>query len=138
MARRIDGTGKGQNMSKDKISIFLRDCRVQLPIGIYGHERTKPQPVVVNIEAETTLTHRFDDPAEDTVARTVSYEAIYTFIHDELPKQGHIYLLESAAERIVDFCFRDPRIHTVTVRLEKSGIIADAIPGISMTRTRMV
>jgi dihydroneopterin aldolase len=123
-------------MNGDRTSIFLRDCRVQLPIGLYAHEQMAPQPVIINVEAETTLAGRFDDLAEKTIDRVVSYEHIYRFIHDELPKMGHIYLLESAAEKIIAFCFGDARIHTVTVRMEKPNIFADAVPGIAMTRSR--
>jgi dihydroneopterin aldolase len=123
-------------ISPDTISIFLRDFRVELPVGVYGHEKLAPQAVTVNIEAEATLTVRFDDLQENTTNRAISYETIYNFVRTELPRLGHIYLLETVAEHIVDFCFCDMRIQRVTVRLEKPTIFQDAIPGISMTRTR--
>ena len=123
-------------MNDDKSSVFLRDCRAQLFVGVYDHERHAPQNVLVSVEAEMALTERFDDVGEKSTARVVSYEMLYDFVRSELPKMGHIYLLESVAESIITFCFRDPRILSVTVRLEKPDIFPAASAGISMTRRR--
>lgn len=119
----------------DKIGIFLHDCRVQLLVGVYERESHAPQNVTISIDAETSLTEHFSDPAEKNIARIVSYETLYRFVKDELPLLGHIYLLESVAEAIIAFCFRDPRLQRVTVRLEKTDVFPDAVAGITMTRT---
>jgi dihydroneopterin aldolase len=50
---------------------------------------------------------------------------------------GHIHLLETLAEQIINFCFRDIRVQKVRARLEKSGIFpAAAGAGIEVSRTR--
>ena len=58
-------------MNGDKSSVFLRDCRTQLFVGVYDHERHAPQNVLVSIEAETALTGRFDDVGEKSTTRVV-------------------------------------------------------------------
>jgi dihydroneopterin aldolase len=121
----------------DTIRVYLRDCTVSLYVGVYGHERPKPQPVVVHIEATASLARRYDDLRARDIASIIDYGPWYDFIVKTLPTLGHIPLLESVAERIISFCFEDPRIETVRVRLEKPEAFAgEAIPGIEMTRRR--
>jgi dihydroneopterin aldolase len=67
----------------------------------------------------------------------IDYEPVYNFILNELPAMGHIHLLETLAEQIINFCFRDIRVQKVRARLEKSGIFpAAAGAGIEVSRTR--
>jgi dihydroneopterin aldolase len=124
-------------MSADLIKILIRDCRIDLHIGLYESEMKSAQPVVINVECEARLTRRYDDIAEKEVAEVIDYPPIYHFICDELTQIGHIYFLESAAEKIADFCFSDARIDKVRVRIEKTKILAHAASGgIEIVRTR--
>ncbi len=121
----------------DVIQVFLRECTVELNVGIYPAERTKPQPVIISIEVEAALPHHYQDPNESKLDRVINYERFYDFICNELPRLGHIPLLESVAEQIINFCFAEPRIYKVRVRLEKPEIfprIAGA--GIEISRVR--
>jgi dihydroneopterin aldolase len=122
----------------DTIRVYLRDVKVDLHVGIYSSEMQKPQPVIVNVELEALLPHRYQDLAETKLDRVIDYEPVYNFIRG-LPKLGHIYLLETAAEQIVDFCFRDIRIQKARVRLEKTAVFEGASgAGIEISRTRPV
>lgn len=124
-------------MSKDKIHIRLADCTVPLFVGIYDHEKPHPQPVIVTIEAVAPLSQRYDDLKSSSVASVINYERLFNYVTIELPKLGHVPLLESLAERIIAFCFEDPRIIEARVRLEKpEAFQGKAHAGIEMRRTR--
>lgn len=120
----------------DSIRIFLRDCKTELRVGVYPQEMEKPQPVIVNVEVEAALPHHYQDITERSLDRVIDYDPLHGFICIELPKIGHIPLLETVAEQIITFCFRDPRIQKVRVRLEKPQVFNNASAGIEISRTR--
>jgi len=121
----------------DTIRLFIRDCRVNLNIGLYDSEMHRTQPILINIECEADLSRRYDNIKENDLSAVINYRPLYQFIRDELPKLGHIYLLESAAEKIADFCFQDARIKMAHIRLEKTAIFPDAAgAGIEIRRSR--
>ena len=121
----------------DVIRVFLRECRVELGVGVYQAEMQKPQPVIITVELEAALPHRYQDRSEKKLNRVIDYETIYTFIQKELPQMGHVYLLETIAEQIIEFCFRDIRVRKARVRLEKTSVFSSAAgAGIDITRTR--
>ncbi len=121
----------------DVIRVFLRDCRVDLSIGIYQAEMQKTQPVIVSVELEAALPHRYQDRVESRLDRVIDYEQIYNFIQQELPRMGHVYLLETLAEQVIEYCFRDIRVRKARVRLEKIEVFSSAAgAGIEITRNR--
>jgi 7,8-dihydroneopterin aldolase/epimerase/oxygenase len=120
----------------DHIHVFLKDCRIMLRVGYHPAERLKPQPVIVSIEAEAQLPHHYQDRSENSLDRVIDYERFYNFLHKELPRLGHIPLLETVAEQIVMFCFEDCRIQKVRVKLEKPEVLGGARAGIEVCRTR--
>ena len=120
----------------DTIQVFLKDCKVELRVGVYEAEMHKPQTVIINVEVEARLPHHYQDLDEKKLDRVIDYDPIYGFIHNELPQMGHIPLLETIAEQITTFCFRDIRIQKVRVRLEKTQALAGASAGIEISRTR--
>lgn len=125
--------------SNDKLHIHLRDCTVPLFVGIYDHEKPKPQPVIISIEAGAPLTQHYNDLKSAALSSVIDYERLYDFLNEVLPGLGHVPLLESIAERIVTFCFEDPRITEVRVRLDKPDAFKGrAMAGIEMHRYRSV
>lgn len=125
-------------MSKhDKLSIFIRECRVQLPVGIYAQEMKAAQPVLVTVELQTSRLSHYDDKKERALDRVMDYERVYNFLQNDLPKLGHIYLLESIADAVIDFCFQDHLVENARVRLEKTDIFpAAAGAGVEIMRYR--
>ena len=96
-----------------------------------------PQTVVIiNVECEAAHAHRFDDPAEECLDRVMDYTQAHRFIATEVAHMGHIPLLEPIAEMIIAFCFRDPRVAKVRVRLEKPAVLPDVTVGIEIFRVR--
>lgn len=120
----------------DAIRTILRDCRLTLSVGVHEHERQKPQPVIAHIEVESELKETFHNPADSDLSRVIDYSAIYHFLTEEIPTMGHIALLETLADTIIDFCFKNPHAQRVTVRLEKPNALPGAIAGIELCRTR--
>jgi len=124
--------------AKDHIRVFLHDCKVALRVGAYESEMHAPQTVIINLEVGAALPHHYQDLNEKSLDRVIDYAPFYDFIQKELPGMGHIPLLETVAEQIIAFCFRDPRIQDVKVRLEKPEMFeGKARAGIEVFRTRL-
>ena len=118
------------------IRSFLRDYTVQVNVGVCDYEKKGPQAVIINIEMEAADVPRYDDPAEESLDRVMDYTQVHRFIATEVVPMGHIPLLEPIAEMIVAFCFRDPRVAKVRVRLEKPAVLPDVTVGIELFRAR--
>ncbi|MBV8548533.1 MAG: dihydroneopterin aldolase [Alphaproteobacteria bacterium] len=117
--------------------VFLRDCRVSLNVGLYDHEQKGPQPLLISVEAELDSHERFDNIDEATTLRTLDYDNLFRFVTQELPSLGHIYLLESVAEKIADFCLTTPAALRVTVNVAKVSIYGNgAAPGVIIVRDK--
>lgn len=100
--------------------VFLRDMVLQADIGVYAHERGRPQRVRVNLDVGVR-----DEPGEDALARVVSYETLAAGVR-ALVGAGHVALVETLAERIAAACLRDERVLLARVRVEKLDVFADA------------
>lgn len=100
--------------------VFIRNLELLAHIGIHGHERTKHQPVRINVDMA------IEDAAalEDRLERVVDYEAITLCIR-ALVARGHINLAETLAESIAASCLEDRRVKCVRVCVEK----LHAVPG---------
>jgi len=69
--------------------------------------------------------------------RVIDYSRLCHFIKNDIPKMGHIYLLESLADAIISYCFTDSRVEKVLVRIDKTGAFSEATSaGIQIIRTR--
>jgi len=101
--------------------VFVRNLELLAHIGIHGHERTKQQPVRINVDlaVEDSL------PLDDRLERVVDYEAIALRIR-ALATHGHINLAETLAESIAAMCLEDERVRCVRVRVEKLHAVAGA------------
>ena len=125
------------HVSGDTIHVYLRDCMVPLFVGVYDHEKPKPQPVMISIEVSSPLVQRYDDLEAGDIGLIIDYDRLYDFVTVVLPGYGHVPLLESLAERIITFCFEDPRITEVLVRMYKPEVLkGKASVGIEMRRQR--
>ncbi len=113
--------------------ILVRDLVLKCSIGIHAHERLAPQRVRVNIEMAA-----FEQagPLSDDIANVVSYEDTIDGVKGILAN-GHINLVETLAEKIASLCLEDGRVASVTVRVEKLDVYAEAASvGIEIERRR--
>ena len=113
--------------------IFLNDFLVQANIGVYKYEKNITQPLRINIVAKVRNPKRIND---DNLQSVVCYNQISRKIK-KIIKSGHTVLLEKLAEKILEECFKNKRIETMKIRLEKLDAIQDAeSAGIEVERSR--
>ena len=113
--------------------IFLNDFLVQANIGVYKYEKNITQPLRINIVAKVRNPKRIND---DNLQSVVCYNQISRKIN-KIIKSGHTVLLEKLAEKIFEECFKNKRIETMKIRLEKLDAIQDAeSAGIEVERSR--
>ena len=113
--------------------IFLNDFLIQANIGVYKHEKGITQPLRINIIAKVKNPRKINDNNLNSV---VCYNQISKKIK-KIIKSGHTILLEKLAEKIFEECFKNKRIETMKIRLEKLDAIQDAeSAGIEVERSR--
>ena len=113
--------------------IFLNDFMIDANIGVYKHEKIKSQPLRINIIAKVKNPKKIND---DKLYSVVCYNQISKKIK-KIIKSGHTILLEKLAEKIFQECFKNKRIQTMKIRLEKLDAIQEAeSAGIEVERPR--
>jgi dihydroneopterin aldolase len=102
--------------------VFVRDLEIMALLGVYEHEKRKPQRIVLNIDLSVRedLVNLADD-----IENVVSYEAVVRRV-EAIVAQGHVHLVETLAERIAEACLADERVSAARVRVEKPDIIPNA------------
>ena len=114
--------------------IFLNDFLIQANIGVYKHEKEITQPLRINIVAKVRNPKKIND---NNLYSVVCYNQISKKIR-KIIKSGHTILLEKLAEKIFEECFKNKRIETIKIRLEKLDAIQDAeSAGIEVERSRV-
>lgn len=101
--------------------IFIKDLELMAIIGVYDHEKSRPQRVVANID----ITVREAPEVADQIEHVVCYHQVVKKIQ-ALCKEGHVNLLETLAETIASTCLEDQRILAMRVRLEKPEALREA------------
>lgn len=101
--------------------IFIKDWKVEARVGIHAHEKTRPQPVRINL-----VCHEEDKPPfrGKKIAEVVCYEKLRERVLGAIAEQ-HENLIETLADKIAAACLEDRRMLNVTVRIEKPGIFPD-------------
>ena len=113
--------------------IFLNDFMIDANIGVYKHEKIKSQPLRINIIAKVKNPKKIND---DKLYSVVCYNQISKKIK-KIIKSGHTILLEKLAEKIFQECFKNKRIQTMKIRLEKLDANQEAeSAGIEVERSR--
>ena len=113
--------------------IFLNDFLVQANIGVYTQEKKTTQPLRINVVAKVKNPRNIND---DNLQSVVCYNQISKKIK-KIIKSGHTILLEKLAEKIFQECFKNKRIETMKIRLEKLDAIQGAeSAGIEVERSR--
>ena len=102
--------------------VFVRDLDLMALIGIYDHEKLKPQRIVVNVDLSVQEAH---GPMSDDIDHVVSYEIVVKKI-EAIVAAGHVNLVETLAEKFAEACLRDKRVLAARVRIEKPDIIPNA------------
>jgi FolB domain-containing protein len=100
--------------------VFIKDLRVTGIIGIYDHERTTPQEMLINITMHTDIRKA---AKSDNIADCVDYEKVANKVksHAETSKR---LTVEALSEDIAQLCLETPGVRRVNVRVEKTQAIA--------------
>lgn len=113
--------------------VFVRDLDLMALIGIYEHEKTDPQRIIVNIDLSV---REGEGPQGDDIGHVVSYEIVVKKV-EQIIAEGHINLVETLCEKIAAACLRDKRVVAARVRVEKPDIIKNARSvGVEIERQR--
>ena len=113
--------------------IFVNDLIINAELGVYAHEKNIQQPLRVNVIAKI---RDIPDTSDEKIDNVVCYNQI-SLIIKEIVNSGHTILLETLAEKILQECFKNNRIETIKIRLEKLDAIDDAeSAGIEIERSR--
>jgi len=109
-------------------TVFIRDLALLTRIGIDADEQGIRQPIRVSVEL---LAER-----GGSGVGVVCYRDVADRI-ERLAGERHTPLVEELADHIAASCLLDPRVHQVTVRIEKTRAIAAAAgAGVEIVRGR--
>ena len=119
--------------AEDHIVVALDEVCVNISCGLHPWERHPERPtrliVSARLYAPLTAARAADQPIID-------YDIVRQRILD-LENEGHIDLLETIADRIVDSCFNDPRVAACALTIRKPDIYNESRgAGIDLFRTR--
>ena len=114
-------------------SIFIRELRVEVLIGIHKRERHVPQTVSIDLDIGLPGKAVFES---DKVSDTVDYEQVALRIRD-LASSGHFRLIETFAERIAQLILSGFGAPWVRISAAKIGILGNAkFVGVSIERRK--
>ena len=107
--------------SENTYKILINQLILDAFIGIHDFEKKKKQKISISLSLDVN-----DNISgiEHKIENFVSYEYIVEDIKSIL-KKGHIDLLETLGEKIVDLCFEDERVMTITLKLEKLEVFKE-------------
>ena len=115
--------------------IFLNEMMIEAEIGIYKKEKNMTQPLRISVVAKVKNPKKINDKNINSV---VCYNQISKKIK-RIVRSGHTMLLEKLAEKIFEECFRNKRVETMKIRLEKLNAIKEAeSAGIEVERSRIL
>ena len=113
--------------------MFVRELILDCAIGVHAHEHGSPQRIKIDL---SMWVQKSPAAVADDIASVVSYEDVVSGI-ERLLGQGHINLVETAAERIADLCLEDRRCAKVRVKVEKLDVYSNAAGvGVEIERRR--
>jgi len=95
-------------------TIFVREFTLPTRIGAYARERSNPQRVRFDVDAQVLRADHVPEDMRDVVSYDLITDSIRMIIAQE-----HISLIETLAERIAALVLTHPRVTSVTVRAEK-------------------
>ena len=107
--------------SENTYKILINKLILDAFIGIHDFEKKKKQKIAISLSLDVN-----DNISgiEHKIENFVSYEHIVEDIKSIL-KKGHIDLLETLGEKIVDLCFEDERVMTIKLKLEKLEVFKE-------------
>lgn len=111
--------------------MFVRNLVIDAPIGVRAHELGRKQRIRLNLDLGV-----LDTESTDRLESVVCYDDLIAAVRVVVDAE-HVQLVETLAERIAEACFRDRRVMTARIRIEKLDVYADAESvGVEIERRR--
>ena len=111
--------------------MFVRDLVMDAPIGVRAHELGRKQRIRLNLDLGV-----LDTESTDRLESVVCYDDLIAAVRVVVDAE-HVQLVETLAERIAEACFRDRRVMTARIRIEKLDVYPDAESvGVEIERRR--
>ncbi len=112
--------------------IYIHDLTLIMSIGVFDHEKTTPQRVIVNAELHVNA-GEYDD---NDLGSTVCYDTVTQEIK-AASQDKHYHLAEVFAEDIAALCLKNTRVQSVRIDVQKPDIMGNGVRvGVKITRTR--
>ena len=123
----------GKNKNSTRRSVLINDLIIQEIIGIHEYEKIKKQKIKFNIVLDV---NQDTVPNENDINSIVNYEKITNEL-ENLAKKKKYNFLESLAEDSFKEIFKDKRINSVKIKIEKPDAIKNARSvGVEVFKTR--
>jgi len=103
-------------------TVFIKDFVIEQIIGFHAHEKIKKQKIIFNVVLDIDQRTIPNEKNEKTI---VNYEKITKKLQ-KLVKNKKYNFLESLAEDSFDEIFKDKRINSVKIKIEKPEAIKSA------------
>ena len=119
--------------NSDRSSIFVRGLQIDALIGVHAHEKHSKQPLIIDVEIELSAPRNFES---EKIGDTINYEAVVAHAQT-IAESGHVFLVETFAERLAAACLSEQHAQAIKVRIEKPRAFPTAAAaGIEITRRR--
>ena len=112
---------KPRRVAEKRARLHIKDLECLARVGVHDKEKRAPQKVRINLELKVKIPSEEGDRLENVVC----YDALASGIR-KIALEKHCNLVETLAQRIVNFCFEDSRILAVRVLVEKPHQLSDA------------
>lgn len=117
----------------ERSSIFVRGLQIDALIGVHAHEKHSKQPLIIDVEIELSASRNFES---EKIGDTINYEAVVTHAQT-IAESGHVFLVETFAERLAAACLSEQHAQAIKVRIEKPRAFPSAAAaGVEITRRR--
>jgi len=100
----------------DTQAIFIQGLRIDARIGVHAHEKGRVQPL--KLDAEILISDSRFHPSRDRLEEVFDYQTIRAAMI-EVVNDGHIHLLETLADRVIERLLGLRDVHAVRVRIHK-------------------
>ena len=114
-------------------SLFIKNWKIEIDIGILSHEQGVLQPVSFDIEVHISGS---SSPERDEIDAVVDYDYLRTLVNQTLSSR-RFNLLESLAAEILEGCLHPPEVIGASVSLSKLAVIdGEGEIGCSLSRIK--
>ncbi len=116
-------------------TIFIQGLRVDAQIGVHAHEKHRVQPLA--LDAEIQVSEHCFRPAHDRIDEVFDYQSLRNAMI-AVVNAGHIHLLETLADRVIQTILQLPDVQSVRLRISKFTAFDDCqAVGVEVFRTRL-